>query len=363
MISKRILILSLIVLILLLGACSTRNGYRQAEPEVRSCHIIYDAGSSKTRLYVYELTKQGWVTHIGPKTGALADPVRLMRGKTMDDAGSVVDEIIGSLEGIRHDGPIDKQGKPKWFAFDWLKHCEVESIAVYATAGMRLAEQQDGEASKLLWKMLNDKLGDRFGKTVTTRTLSGYEEGLFAWLAIRENRSNGDFGVAEMGGASVQITYPCPQCDSSRQVKVKGLLVSIYSHSFLGWGQDEAWKKFKPLPACARGIGLDKPDWQIADCATGMKHGSDTDFEMNKPVSNTGELAWYLSGAFRYMQSTDIDHFCRKGIDSKFQSKTSCFRAVYLRNILKTLELPLKSEKTDVNWTLGAVVCTATRCL
>ena len=99
-INKRILILSLIAFILLLGACSTRNGYRQAEPEDRSCHIIYDAGSSKTRLYVYELTKQGWVTHIGPKTGALADPVRLMRGKTMIDAGSVVDEIIGSLEGI-----------------------------------------------------------------------------------------------------------------------------------------------------------------------------------------------------------------------------------------------------------------------
>ena len=43
--------------------------------------------------------------------------------------------------------------------------------------------------------------------------------------------------------------------------------MDIFSHSFLGWGQDEAWKKSRNIPACARGAGLKDSDWQVDDCA------------------------------------------------------------------------------------------------
>jgi hypothetical protein len=214
---------------------------------------------------------------------------------------------------MRRDGPPDKNGLPQWPAFDWQEHCNIETVAVYATAGMRLAKQQDAVTTDMLWETLNERLAAAVGMKVTTRTLTGYEEGLFAWLAIREGQDDGAFGVAEMGGASVQITFPCPACQSSRQVKVKGRATPIYSYSHLGWGQDEAWRKFSPLPACALGVGKKNQDWKIADCAAGMEISSEAAADLRKSIGNRDELRWYLAGAFRYMRDTDIEHFCRIG--------------------------------------------------
>ncbi len=47
-----------------------------------SCNIIFDAGSSGTRLYIFEQQGEQWLSHAGPKVSALADPVREIRGKT-----------------------------------------------------------------------------------------------------------------------------------------------------------------------------------------------------------------------------------------------------------------------------------------
>ena len=356
-------VISVALVSMFLGACT-----RQVEPEptttdLPACHIIYDAGSKRTRLYVYQQTDIGWLKHAGPKVGALADPARKIRGKTMADAGAVVDDIATALESIRSDGPPNKKGEPKWPAFDWREQCDVKSVSVYATAGMRLAEQMDSQGSEVLWKLLNQRLGAAVGMDVITRTLSGFEEGLFAWLATRENQDDDNFGVAEMGGASIQVSFPCPQCETARQVKVKDHQVAIYSYSFLGWGQDEAWKRFGSSRACERGVGVENPEWQVLDCSDGMRGFAETAVNPGKYIRTAETLRWYLSDAFRYMQDDDIDRFCRKGIDSGFEPDSSCFRAVYLQSVLDTLGLPVDANRSDVDWTLGAVVCTATECL
>lgn len=353
----------LLLLLLLTASCTAPVEQQSIADDVPACHIIYDAGSKRTRLYVYEQSAMGWIKHHGPRTVALADPARGIRGKTMSDAGSVVNDIVAVLEKIRVDGPVNNKGVPQWPAFDWQKECRLDAASVYATAGMRLAEQQNPLASEKLWEMLNERLSAAVGMPVTTRTLSGFEEGLFAWLATREGQDDGNFGVAEMGGASMQVTFVCPLCETSRQIRVKGRIVPVYSHSFLGWGQDEAWKKFGSLPACTRGAGLKEPDWKIADCAVGMTGFSHAAADVRTLVGSADGLRWYLSDAFRYMKDTDIDQFCRQGTDSGFEAVSSCFRAVYLQEVLNQLGVPADAETTDIDWTLGAVVCTATRCL
>jgi hypothetical protein len=363
MIIKLSLLLSILVFLILLGACTPQVQEASSRDSITHCQIIYDAGSSKTRLYVYALTESGWLKHAGPKTDALADPVREIRGKSMSDVEAVVDDMIAALENIRNEGPLDNKGEPRWPAFDWREQCIVDAATVYATAGMRLAEQQNAQASEQLWKTLNDKLSGVLAMTVDARTLSGYEEGLFAWLAIREGLSDGGFGVAEMGGASVQITFPCPHCKSAKDVRVKGQVIPIFSHSFLGWGQDEAWKRLGPSPGCARGVGLEHPDWEVEECGARMTLASDLVDGIRDHVTETGDQAWYLAGAFRYMHNTDIDQYCRKGLNSGFRPKSSCFRAVYLDEVLDTLGIPEDTKPSDVDWTLGAVICTATRCL
>lgn len=352
-----------LVLILLAGGCSWRTETVTDSGDLPECHIIYDAGSKGTRLYVYQRADTGWLKHRGPKTVALADPVRGIRGKTMDDAGDVVGEIVATLEGIRSDGPANKRGEPRWSAFDWRSQCDVQAVSVYATAGMRLAEQMDPEGSERLWKLLNQQLSLAVETDVTTRTLSGFEEGLYAWLATREGEGDEDFGVAEMGGASMQVVFPCTRCEASRQVWVKGRQVAMYSHSFIGWGQDEAWKRFGSSAACARGVGADDPHWVVADCSAGMEGFSVAAVPHVKNIEAAGIRRWYLSDAFRYMKDDDIEQFCGLGIDSGYEPVSSCFRAVYLSRVLETLGLNENAESTDVDWTLGAVVCEGTQCL
>jgi hypothetical protein len=358
------LVLSLVILFIFPVACKNHRGQLASKEQVSPCYVVYDAGSKGTRLYIYQLQASQWIEHQGPRSSALADPVREIRDKTMSDAGVVVDDIVSLLDEIRVDGPLNKKGEPKWPGFDWQQACRIDAVSVYATAGMRLAEQEDAEASAKIWQRLNDSLSERFDAMVTTRTLSGFEEGLYAWLAMREQQEDGGFGIAEMGGASIQVTFPCSGCETSRPVKVKGGIEEIFSYSFLGWGQDEAWKKFGALPACARGAGKNIPGWQVQDCAVGMSEFSDAAREVEVMVEGVeDDLRWYLSDAFRYMQDSDIDEFCRMGTDSGYEPVSSCFRAVYLRNVITTMGLPLKSESTDINWALGAVVCTTTRCL
>lgn len=359
---QHVLSIPLFAFMLLAGACATAiKDSGEASPNL-PCYIAYNAGSSGTRLFIYQQTAAGWVTHRGPETVALADPVRAIRGQTMADATDVVGRVVNSLEGMRQDGPANKNGEPAWPAFDWRAQCDIQAAAVYATAGMRLAEELDPAASELLWQLLNDRLGSALGMEVTTRTISGFEEGLFAWLAIGEGRTDDNFGIAEMGGASVQITFPCDDCEGSRPVRAGAHSVALYSDSFLGLGQDEAWKKFQPLPACERGVGLRNARWQVTDCEAGMVLEADAVGGVAARVASKPGLHWYLGGAFRYMRDTDIEQFCRKGIDSGFEPETACFRAVYAQKVLSGLGLPDDAEQSAVDWTLGAVLCTATRC-
>lgn len=348
---------------LLFVACAPLGGQRDTTQPAPVCHAVYDAGSQSTRLYVYEQSETGWIKHTGPRAGALADPVREVRGKTMQDADSVVEDIVVALEDMRYEGPQSEKGSPQWPAFDWQSDCRLTSVSVFATAGMRLAEEQNPAAVEMLMKKLNDGLGAAVQVPVTTRTLSGYEEGMFAWLAMRESQLDDSFGVAEMGGASIQVTFPCESCDASRMIMAGGQVVPVFSYSFLERGQDEAWKRSGSPTTCARGAGSDNPDWQAADCAVGMAGFSETAADVSKSVADQQGLRWFLSGAFRYMKATDINQFCRLGVDSGFEPETSCFRAVYLQEVIRALGLPVDAETTDVDWTLGAVICTASQCL
>ncbi len=359
MIMKRV---AIIVLCLILSACSSTTEQGRLAPPA-ACQVIYDAGSSGTRLYIYQQTTTGWINHRGPRMAALADPLRGNRKKTMADVDALTDTIAAALVDIRSDGPLNKKGDPRWAAFDWQTQCRLDSVAVYATAGMRLAEKLNPVNSVHLWEMLNRKLSAALGMAVTTRTLTGFEEGLFAWLAAREAQEDEHFGIAEMGGASAQISFPCADCKVSRPIIVQGSDIAMVSFSFLGMGQDEAWKNQPDHTQCKRGVGLNNPDWLIADCSDDIYIPDQVGKQVRGYVKQAGVHRWLLAGAFAYSQSTDIDNFCRGNIDSGYSPKTSCFRAVYQPYFLNSLGVPMGSELSDVDWTLGAAICAVSDCL
>lgn len=349
------------------------------------CQLVYDAGSSGTRLFIYAREGERWVEHAGPKTSALADPVRQIRGRTHADIPVVITDVVAQLDRVRQDGPMSN-GKPEWKGFDWTARCRVTDAMVLATAGMRIAEQEDAPRSRQLWTGLRERLQARLGGgvRVVARTLTGFEEGLYAWLAVREDRSDSRFGIAEMGGASSQVTFPCPGCspsdDAVRTVIVKGQPLTMYSYSFLGLGQDEAPKTLGMAESCAYGAGLTRPGWKRADCearidvsgAMGMKDpynfglpaakGQPRGTARQIPTARADAADWVLTGAFNYAEPTAVSSCCEQQ-GQCYEAPTSCFRAIYLDKYLGTLGIPVNSRKADVSWTQGAVLCSASRCL
>lgn len=370
-----------------LAACSSWPGSEPKTPLAAGpteCQIVYDAGSSGTRLFIYEKTAVGWTEHAGPKTSALADPVRQIRGRTHADVDAVAQEVVAQLDVMRQAGPLDSKGKPAWKAMDWTARCRISQAMVLATAGMRVAEQENREQSRLLWQSVKAKLATRLGPfvQVTARTLTGFEEGLYAWLAVRDGRA-GDtrFGIVEMGGASAQVAFPCPGCepgdDAVRVLRLDGRALTFYSYSFLGLGQDEAPKVLGVPPACAYGVKLALPGWARADCAgridlqaasgaglvdpynhAGPKKGTSRSI----PTGRADVSQWLLTGAFNYHDADAVDRCCGSR-GACFNEATSCHRAVYLDKFLDTLNVPVASQRADASWTLGAVLCAQSGCL
>ena len=353
------------------------------------CYVIYDAGSSGTRLYIYQgidLTE-----HEGPKVAALARPILGENDKSWQDAANVTTEIVSALDAMMEDGPLD-EGERKWDAFDWETQCNIVSASVYATAGMRLAEQKNRQKSEELWGMLKRKLRAKVGtsvKEVDTRTLSGYEEGLYAWLAVREDIKNNDFGIVEMGGASSQVTFPCPECDAIndavKTVQVEDKPIQIYSYSFLGLGVDEAPEALNVLESntlpdsCTYGVGqtLKEEEWKEKDCANQivLKNAQGIIDPYNYDGGKRGtylspyylyqqDIEWYLIGKpFSTMDEKNIKKWCEKKEPIKHKPEYSCFRQVYMKKYLQELNVPLSSETMDVTWTEGAAICEANNCL
>ncbi len=356
-----------LALSLALSACTSLQ--QQTIPqELTTCHVVYDAGSSGTRLYVYQQIDGNWTKHVGPVVEALADPVRGNRGKSMSDAESVSRNIVAALQRMLMDGPVDSKGESEWLAFNWRNQCQLESAAVYATAGMRLAEVQHPIKAKQLWKLLNDELSAAVGLKAVTRTLSGYEEGLYAWLAANEDmkisgQSNTQFGITEMGGASAQITFPCNVCEASKTVTVDGEDKLIFSHSYLGLGQDEAWKKQTNRDACTRSVGMENPNWLVADCTDGIVFSEEFAVDSKLIFKQSENTLWYLTGAFRYTHAADIQNYCRDKVESGFSPATSCFRPIYQSHFLNALGIPIGSALSHSDWTLGALICSLNSCL
>jgi len=364
-----------------------------ARPE---CRVVFDAGSSETRMHLYVREEGGgWVSRAERQGLAMADPVLERGGKTWTDAEAVVDELGGMFADV---------------AADWSGRCTLRSISVLATGGMRLAAQHSAPRSAQLHRRVCAALREEATQTraaqpsrpslwaseprVESRTLTGVEEGVYAWLAVATTRGRRDFGLVEMGGASVQIVFPCPGCADARAVRLYGSsgvpggsgsgrgepeVLELYAHSFLGLGTSEAAGNVGTGPACAYGAGEQPgPDgraWSPEDCRRNMviiddaglldprgPSGSANSVRVPVPLSDAAVVQgeWALAGAFAYADPSDIGTCCESRGDC-YDTENACFRAVYQPALLDALGIAGRAE--SLSWTAGAVACIADDCL
>ena len=196
---------------------------------------IIDAGSSGSRLYVYELDVANKMLYerYSKEGGALS-------GLVAND--TVVRTFITKIT----DGAPVESGKKM-------------QLYILATAGMRNVKKSDADTLYGLISTEARKLANYELKGAMT--ISGRYEGLYAWIAA--NFKNGKIsidtgtfgpdlilkctpdstcGILEIGGASMQIAFRAYGVGDD-YIKHKGLGY-IYSKSYLGGGVNDLYAKY-----------------------------------------------------------------------------------------------------------------------
>ena len=378
----------LTIAVLLLAGCATNSSSK--DDDQVECQAIFDAGSTGTRLWIYYKDGNGWKGQLIEKGPALAN----LETRTVNHAE--VNKVVKLLTDFKK-------------TMDESKCDSISTIKVLATAGMRLAEKHDNTSSDF-WQKLYDAVdpidANDVKATVTTQTITGYEEGIYAWLAALDRRKKADpldikFGVAEMGGVSSQVVFPCPKCANTRKIYAgTGNETELFVHSFLRLGTTQIPDSlgFQPTfpAACNWGAGL-QPGWKKGHCVSlieprllvSQKSGKKTTYQIKDP--DLGKLIpipdashvnnWYLAGSFGHMDpkiNGDVHNCCehqREKFRGCFDETRSCFVAIYRPLFLEAVGIKDKDlEKfgkgnarvkrmwKDASWTKGALICEATSC-
>lgn len=195
---------------------------------------IIDAGSSGSRLFVYE------VDVTGPKKINLLYPIGQQQKK--GSKGRALSTIANHTDSVYV------------FLKDMTKNYQCDSIDLYilATAGMRLKPK--AHADSIYTKLENQPMVNGY-HVKGAMTISGKYEGLYGWLAANYDHGNIGFGssnqdsfvytgtpcgILEIGGASMQLAFST-QKPNEDCVSRPGLDY-IYCKSYLGGGVDQIFK-------------------------------------------------------------------------------------------------------------------------
>jgi apyrase len=199
--------------------------------------IVIDAGSSGSRVHVYEL-------------------------RNIDGSYEVVDELFESLKpglsSYKHDpaaaaASLDPLLQAAVDRIPAAQHSQTP-IALGATAGLRMIG--DTLAGRILLTVRQNIINNydfQLRKDEDIRILDGSEEGKYAWIAVNTllgkigNAPSETFAACDLGGGSVQCMFAMPE-NAVRGSEVKapngyvesvtggGRTYNLYVHSFLGYG-------------------------------------------------------------------------------------------------------------------------------
>ncbi|XP_075041516.1 ectonucleoside triphosphate diphosphohydrolase 8-like [Mixophyes fleayi] len=234
------------IVALILSLVGIKNIYK---PAPNKYGLVFDAGSSHTSLYVYQ-----WPAHKENDTGIVSQ--------------IHVCEVQGSGLSAYADNPAQ--------AGEVLKPCMDEALTLIpsgehketaallgATAGMRLLNLQNMDKTQQIFDEVSKTLQQYPVDFQGARILDGKEEGSLGWITVNyllgtfiqytyiqswiHSKVSQTFGAMDLGGASTQMTFQPPGDieDNSTEMhfRLYGYDYTIYTNSYLCYGQDQALKK------------------------------------------------------------------------------------------------------------------------
>ncbi|VVA91284.1 unnamed protein product [Arabis nemorensis] len=201
--------------------------------------VVIDAGSSGTRIHVfrYKIESGKPVFDFGEENYASKklSPGLSAYADNPDQASVSVTELVEFAKGRIPNGRLKKS-----------------DIRLMATAGMRLLEVDVQEQILEVTRRVLRSSGFKFQDEWAT-VISGSDEGIYAWVVANYaiGSLGGDplqtTGIVELGGASAQVTFVSSEHvppEFSRTISYGNVSYTIYSHSFLNYGgQDAAQEK------------------------------------------------------------------------------------------------------------------------
>ncbi|XP_061563732.1 ectonucleoside triphosphate diphosphohydrolase 1 isoform X1 [Cololabis saira] len=206
-------------------------------PQKYKYGIVLDAGSSHTALYIYQ-----WPAEKDNNTGRVTQKHSCkVKGKGISSYADTPEKAGQSLTECMREA--EKQVPIK-------RHNETP-LYLGATAGMRLLNIENSQASDKVFAAVAQAL-QRFPFSYQgARLLTGQEEGSFGWVTVnylddRLKQGIETTGALDLGGASTQISFVPDGYDGSESpdnsvtFRLYGNDYNLYTHSFLCYGKDQA---------------------------------------------------------------------------------------------------------------------------
>lgn len=305
---------------------------------------IVDAGSSGSRLYVYEID------------ATCAQPVRLVYPMTKEQKKKSKGRALSSVANHSDSVYVFLQSLTANYVADSV------DLYVMATAGMRLKPKAQADA---IYEKL-EALPLVNGYSVKgAMTITGQYEGLYGWLAA--NYQNGTIGfntaatpqtltytgtpcgILEIGGASMQLAFTTTSTHEDGLTRPG--LGQIYCKSYLGAGADQMYRK-SPRKGNTYEMVLDFEDvsdlygkdmlfWGLSHPLNNVLNGMK---EHPNKRSNKAKIKAYVK-SLKHFEDSEKNYHPR-------------FNSHYIQKLLREMGLRdrlIQSDKDD-SWTLGAAL-------
>lgn len=248
--------------------------------------ILIDAGSTGSRVHIYQWVKRDFRTLPPPLTLPLTserwtERIRPGLSDFNDDAEKAARTLVPLIETAKR---TLGNYKHAWFSYP---------IYLKATAGMRELSEKNRDATIDAVRRLlkdNNTCPFDFANKEQARVIAGEEEAAYAWVAVNFvdgallEATAGPFGTAtptrargsmEMGGSSAQISFYKPEQDILAglfKLQLGGRShINIYAHSFLHYGRVSSRRAYWEYLAKKAGCWTYDGDEPQAAACTGVR--------------------------------------------------------------------------------------------
>ncbi|KAI5836763.1 nucleoside phosphatase family-domain-containing protein [Morchella snyderi] len=237
--------------------------------------VLIDAGSSGSRVYVYE-----WTVDRGEMSNT---KIGLVNGYTSQKSNAgiaTLAPVIATIKAVDLDAPVhlseqlpqattakisaETLDRVKKYlgplldhAYTFIPKLEIRTTPLFilATGGMRRIELTQYDSYQVLLNAINTYLSSTQFEKTTYATISGEDEAMYGWVAA--NFVDGAFktggtphGFMELGGESAQFAVSIKRDDDHgeydgplRLVNIWDTTYDLYVKTWMGIGNDSAWKR------------------------------------------------------------------------------------------------------------------------